>query len=143
MKRALTLFCCLAISLTCLFAASCGAEGKSNMFVFLSVRMKGNGDGTLTCVAQNEFSIGSFDLPVTLTLYLSEEYQTDVAKMTAADSSSCGDLNFLQTVRLDYEIQSQGYFCAQATYSVNGETQTIQSDTVRYDMQGKRISSEE
>ena len=111
-----TLIAVLACS-ACLLSA-CGNDG---LFTFVSVRMKGNGDGTVTAVAQNEFALGGAEMPVTLFLYTSESYETDVAKMTLLKS-----------------VESESYFCARIEYELDGEPQFIQSDTIYYDLQGNR-----
>ena len=53
----------------CAACSSCNNANRAGTFVFLSVRLKGNGDGTVTAVAQNEFTLGSTVMPVKLTLY--------------------------------------------------------------------------
>lgn len=139
MKRALSLLCAL-IALCCLFSASCagGEERNQSVFVFLSVRMKGNGDGTITAVAQNEFAIGSSVLPVTLTLYSSDTFQTNVGNMYEIESRATEDLNFLNIIEIVFKVQDDAYYCARIAYKVKGEYQYIQSDTLRYDKNGVR-----
>lgn len=79
-----------ALSLCC---SACG-ESEASVFSFLSVRMKGNGDGTVTAVAQNEFTLFSPPSEVVLTVYRADEYQTDVAKMEKIEQKSNEDLPF-------------------------------------------------
>lgn len=138
MKRRLIAAICALLSSLCLISA-CGG-GNDGLFVFLSVRMKGNGDGTLSVVAQNEFGLGSAEMPVKLMLYGSDGCFTDTDGATLIKSSE-ERLGVSQKCEFIYEITSAGYYCAKIEYAVNGETRYIQSDTVYYDINGKRISS--
>ena len=118
----------------CLLSA-CGNDG---LFTFVSVRMKGNGDGTVTAVAQNEFALGGAEMPVTLFLYTSESYETDVAKMTLLKSVESGGLKISEKANITLKVESESYFCARIEYELDGEPQFIQSDTIYYDLQGNR-----
>lgn len=141
MKKFLSVLSCFIICVCCIFAASCagGHKGNDSAFVFLSVRIKGNGDGTVCAVAQNEFAIGSSVLPVTLSLYSAETFETDVDKMIKVQTISSEDLNIYKKLNIVANVETQSYFCARITYTVNGEIKNIQSDTVLYATDGKRI----
>lgn len=141
MKKLIPLISCILLFVCCFTCVSCSAEqnGNQSLFVFLSVRMKGNGDGTITAIAQNEFSIGSCDMPITLTLYASDTQEADVSKMTEVDSLTSDTLKVFQSMRLVEKVEVDRYYCARITYPFRGEPKYIQSDTVRYDKNGNRI----
>ena len=134
MKKLFAVLCCLMLSACCMFAASCGG---GNAFVFLSVRMKGNGDGSITAVAQKEFSLGSTAFPVTLTLYSSHEYTNDVARMAEVDTVSIS-LGKENKTSILAEVKEECYYCARIAYTLNGEGRYIQSDTILYGKDGNR-----
>lgn len=134
-KRIFSVICALLCAL-CIISA-CGG-GNDGLFVFLSVRMKGNGDGTISVVAQNEFGLGSAEMPVSLMLYGSDGFFTDADGATLIKSSK-EQLGVSQKCEFVYEITSAGYYCARIEYAVNGETRYIQSDVVYYDVNGKRV----
>lgn len=138
MKRALFSLTCGVLFVLCLFCSACG-ENETSVFSFLSVRMKGNGDGTVTAVAQNEFTLFSPPSEVVLTVYRADEYQTDVAKMEKIEQKSNGDLPFSEKLTILIDVEKESYFCARLTYTVNGTIQYLQSDTVRYNADGMRI----
>ncbi len=138
MKKRLAAVICTLLCELCLFSA-CGG-GNGGLFVFLSVRLKGNGDGSISVVAQNEFGLGSAELPVTLQLYRSDGYRTDTRSMEKIKWAH-ERLGVSQKCEFLYQIKSAGYYCARIEYILNGETKYIQSDTVYYDINGKRISS--
>ena len=138
MKRALFPLACALLFALSLCCSACG-ESEASAFSFLSVRMKGNGDGTVTAVAQNEFTLFSPPSEVVLTVYRADEYQTDVAKMEKIEQKSNGDLPFSEKLTILIDVEKESYFCARLTYTVNGTTQYLQSDTVRYNADGTRI----
>ena len=91
MKRISVLLSLLLLLAVCFSFASCAGEG--NVFALLSVRLKGNGDGTVTAVARNEFAVGSSVLPVELTLYACSENMSDTSRMQAVSRTQTDDLN--------------------------------------------------
>ena len=130
MKRISVLLSLLLLLAVCFSFASCAGEG--NVFALLSVRLKGNGDGTVTAVARNEFAVGSSVLPVELTLYACSENISDTSRMQA-------DLNLFSVIEVTVPVTEPAYFCAEIVYTVHGETQVLQSGVVRYDASGDRV----
>ncbi len=139
MKKFFIAAACVILTLFCFPASACAEKENDNLglFVFLSVRMKGNGDGTLTAVAKNEFALGSAPMPIKLTLYYSENH-TESANMTEAETVSSAGLEIFETAEINYEIQSEGFYCAQISYFVNGEEKFLRSAVIGYDKQGNR-----
>lgn len=78
MKRRKVFLCFFLIAVCCLPFAGCASDNPS-IFAFLSVRMKGNGDGTITAVAQNEFELAHSAIPMELSVLFSENYETDIS----------------------------------------------------------------
>lgn len=141
MKRILAVVLSLLAAFACAICPSCADGGDSqSAFTFLSVRMKGNGNGTITAVAQNEFSLLPVVLPVTLTLYRSERPATGADEMTVAQRRDTDDLNLFQSVEIVAEADGGGYFLAVASFVLNGEQLSISSDVIRYDGEGNRIN---
>ena len=135
MKKLITAaICALAV---CLLTFN-GCKGGKNAFAFISVRMKGNGDGTVTAVAQNEFSLFGDKIPVTLSLYSCEEYTTDTEKMNLVSQTESEGLGAYKTLDITWQLAKESYFCARLDYSVNGDKKFILSDTVLYGADGKR-----
>lgn len=139
MKRICAILFCAVALFVLAGCTSCKGEGQSqSLFTFLSVRMKGNGDGTITAVAQNELSLLPAVLPVTLTLYFASDMETDTSEMTRLKSVESDDLNIFQSLEIVWEVQDEGYFLAEISFSLNGETRYIKSDTIHYDTYGNR-----
>lgn len=132
MKKIFPILVCLLLCFTVLFS-SCG-----NINVFLSVRMKGNGNGTVTAFAQNEFAVGSASPSVTLEIYSSDVETADVKNMRLLDSVSSDGLAALEILMLTVAVQAESYLLARASYSVGGESGFIYSDVILYDAEGKR-----
>lgn len=139
MKTVLSVLSCLLVAVSGLLAVP--QTGAQSMFTFLSVRLKGNGDGSVTAVAQNEFCIGPQVLPVTLNLYYSDIYLSDLSEMTLKSSYFCEDLDIFQTVTLTEEVAAEGYFLAELCYLVNGEKNFIRTEAILYASDGLRVKN--
>lgn len=140
MRRIFAIFACAIALMCCLGCTSCKSEEQNqSLFTFLSVRMKGNGDGTITAVAQNELSLLPAVLPATLMLYASTDMQTSSDEMTAVKSIESEDLNIFQSLEIIWKVEDESYFLAEIAFSLNGETRYIQSDIIHYDVYGNRI----
>lgn len=137
MKRISVLLSLLLLLAVCFSFASCAGEG--NVFALLSVRLKGNGDGTVTAVARNEFAVGSSALPVELTLYACSENISDTSRKQAVSRTQTDDLNLFSAIEVTVPVTEPAYFCAEIVYTVHGETQVLQSGVVRYDASGDRV----
>lgn len=117
-----------------------GGSQTQNMFAFLSVRIKG-GNGAVVAVAQNEFCIGPQILPVRLSVYSSDSYETDPMKMTLLEVEYCEDLDIFRTLTVTVEITDESYIMAEICYNVNGEDKYIQTETLLYNADGTRVRS--
>lgn len=139
MKKILYIFSSVFILVCCISFISCSyiQTNSQNLFLFLSVRLKGNGDGTITAVAQNEFSICSSIHSVTLTIYYSSEQTDDTSHMLKINSISKEDLSIFQSITLNENIQNEGYYCAEIKYKLDEEIKCIQSELIYYDINGK------
>ena len=135
MKKFLTAAICVLAVCACI---SSGCKGGKNAFAFISVRMKGNGDGTVSAVAQNEFSLFSDKIPVTLSLYCCEEYTTDTEKMTLVSRTESEGLGAYKTLDITWRLTEESYLLARLDYSVNGDKKFILRDSVLYGADGKR-----
>ncbi len=133
-----TLACLLSALLFSLNGLLTPPPTQPSILLFLSLRMKGNGDGTIMAVAQNEFTIGACSFPVTLSFYTAAEYTTDVDKMTLVDSVSNDDLNLFESMTITHTVENAGYFCAVVSFTVNGEVKEQKCDTIYYDTDGIR-----
>ena len=69
-------FFAIILATTCLlfgcFLGGCAKGKTGNAFTFLSVRIKGDGNGNITAYAAKEFSLFSPEISVTLTLFYDE-----------------------------------------------------------------------
>ena len=137
MKRLCRLLCALLLLAACLSFAACGGEG-STVFALLSVRIRGNGDGTVTAVARNEFALGSAVIPVSLTLYRVSDAQ-DLSLRAVAASAQTDDLNFLASLEASAAVEGTAYYYAEIVYSVYGEEEVLASELVCYDAEGNRV----
>ena len=111
---------------------------KVRMFALLSVRIRGNGDGTVTAVARNEFALGSAVIPVSLTLYRVSDAQ-DLSLRAVAASAQTDDLNFLASLEASAAVEGTAYYYAEIVYSVYGEEEVLASEVVCYDAEGNRV----
>lgn len=141
MKKAVfALAAAIAAATVALFPACSDADGNAaGTFCFLSVRLKGNGDGTVTAVAINEFNTGGTKLPVTLCLYRSEEYEENTQDMQLLETAESDGLAMNEKIEIVCSADAGGYFCALAEYTINGETRQIFSDMVHYSAEGTRL----
>ncbi|MCD8295176.1 MAG: hypothetical protein LUE27_08050 [Clostridia bacterium] len=140
-KRVFGIICAaFALLLSCLCLAGCASpdEGNKYLFAFLSVRMKGNGDGTITAYAKNEFDIGPAIQDVELTVYYSEEYSITPSSMEAVASEKADVLKAFKEICIPVEARN-GYYCSVVTYPITGLERTLQSETMHYDSTGTRI----
>lgn len=126
-----------ALCFLCLPLAACTGQSA---FIFFSVRMKGNGDGTITAVAQNEFALGKGISRVQLNIYYSEEYCTDLQEMSLLDSRQTDSLGAFESFELITQARD-GYYCAVAEYYAGGKSELLQSETVHYSAQGVRVAA--
>lgn len=133
MKKPFTALICALIVALSLPLASCSAPFT---FAFLSVRLKGNGDGTVTAVAQHEFSLGGTEFYITLTLIRKESASSE--EFTEVERLE-GSLPALKTLQITADINEAGYYTARLDYEVGGEIKTILSDTVFYGADGLRV----
>ena len=117
---------------------ACSSGDNRGTFCFLSVRLKGNGDGTVTAAAINEFSLGG-EMPVTLYLYRSETFADGTEEMQLEDKISSDELAMTDKLEITCDVRGGGYFCAKAEYTADGETRYILSDVVHYDARGERL----
>ena len=104
------------------------------LFTFLSVRIKGNGDGTVTAVAINEFTLFPSSVPVMLTLYRADA--AGQGEATEIDSAYSADLDMGKSRQLTAETGEGGYFYAEIEYVAGGSARHIQCGTVYYDAGG-------
>lgn len=129
--RKIAALICAVFALFSIFFAGCAPF----TFAFLSVRLKGNGDGTVTAVAQHEFSLGGPDFDVTLTLFRRESAGSE--NITEVKSAR-GGLSAFKTLEITADIGEAGYYFARLDYEVNGKTEYTLSDTVYYGADGVR-----
>lgn len=137
MKRFSRLLCALLLLAVCLSFAACGGEGSA-VFALLSVRIRGNGDGTVTAVARNEFALGPAVIPVSLTLYLVPDAQ-DLSRRAIAAQAQTDDLDFLASIEASAVVEGTAYYYAEIVYSVYGEEEVLASELVCYDAEGNRV----
>ena len=138
MKSCSVLLSLLLLLALCCSLASCAGGG--NVFALLSVRLKGNGDGTVTAVARNEFALSPAALPVRLTLYVGAE-AGDVSEMRVAGCAQTDDLGLFAALEVSVSVEEPAYYCAEIVYIVHGEEEILQSGTVRYDASGTRVAA--
>lgn len=100
--------------------------------------MKGNGDGTITAVGQNEFSIGDTVLPTTLIVYFAPTYEENEDNMSEVARCESGDLNLFQKITLNLEAEN-GYYLAVLRYTINDKPLIVKSDAVHYSERGNRL----
>ena len=125
MKKCSVLLSLLLLLALCFSLASCAGSG--NVFALLSVRLKGNGDGTVTAV-------------VRLTLYVGAE-AGDVSEMRVAGCAQTDDLGLFAALEVSVSVEEPAYYCAEIVYIVHGEEEILQSGTVRYDANGTRVAA--
>ncbi len=100
--------------------------------------MKGNGDGTVTAFAQNEFALCAAPLSVTLEIYTSDVGSIDFGDMKFVDSVSSDDLAAPDIIMLTFSVESESYYSARVLYSIGGESGELRSDVILYGVDGKR-----
>ncbi len=128
----------LLLSCMCMTSCTTTESGNTYLFAFLSVRLKGNGDGTIRAYAKNEFDIGPSIKDVELSVYYSEEYRIETSGMEIVGSTQIEYLSAFSEYTMDVPAQD-GYFCALISYPLNGQTRLLQSETIHYDATGTRV----
>ena len=123
------IFAVISAIVAALFTFSaCSEDGA---FRFLSVRLKG-GEGKIRAVAINEFTLGPSTTEVTLTLYYSA---------TPAESfENMDDLDIGRQLVIETDA-AEGYYCAQAQYTVGDEPRYLVSEIILYNAEGDRIQN--
>ncbi len=137
-------FFALILAATCLlfgcFLGGCVKGKTGNAFTFLSVRIKGDGNGNITAYAAKEFSLFSPEISVTLTLFYNEvsfENGTDGESVAVFKSSDIGaDGKITATC-----AAKDGYYFARLDYVLSGEARSVKTEVVRYSSDGKRVKN--
>lgn len=137
-------FFAFILAATCLlfgcFLGGCANGKGNNAFTFLSVRIKGDGNGNITAYAAQEFSLFSPEISVTLTLFYDEfSFKNDSDGETVAISKT-------NDIGADGKITAtcaakDGYYFARLDYVLSGEARSVKTEVVRYSSDGKRVKN--
>lgn len=131
------IFAVISAIVAALFTFSaCSEDGA---FRFLSVRLKG-GEGKIRAVAINEFTLGPSTTEVTLTLYYSATPAESFENMDAVESVHTPDLDIGRQLVIETDA-AEGYYCAQAQYTVGDELRYLVSEIILYNAEGDRIQN--
>ena len=135
MKRLFIAVAALMLAVACAFSVSCADGGSDCLFAFLSVRLKGNGDGTVSAYAQNEFALTGCKIPVTLELYCSQSGE-DYYLLKSVSSDGLGAF---ETLSVTAEVGETSAFYERIVYLAAGEIRYISSACVTYGTDGIRV----
>ena len=103
------------------------------------MRLKG-GEGKIRAVAINEFTLGPSTTEVTLTLYYSATPAESFENMDAVESVHTPDLDIGRQLVIETDA-AEGYYCAQAQYTVGDEPRYLVSEIILYNAEGDRIQN--
>ena len=135
MKRVFAIFLFVVLAMAAL-AATTALSGcpKDETFTFISLRLDGNGDGTVTAKVTNEFSLGK-KIDVCIDLYRSEKEEFGMLVATSGN----GSIDFGESIEVTHDTDGGGYFCARAIYIVQNRVRYMDSEILHYDADGNRV----
>lgn len=88
------------------------------IYVSVSIELKGNGDGTVSAIAENRFTLGSTVLQVFVELYASETFPYDISEMKKVGSYYSSDLNIFESISTTASTEGKAkYWCAKVMYN--------------------------
>lgn len=92
------------------------------VFVTVGVKLQGNGDGTVSAIARNDFTLGNTILAVKVELYASVYFPMDYTEMQKVAWHETYDLNIFDTLSATSPTRGQQkYWCARVMYNKDGE----------------------
>lgn len=120
--------------------ASVDAETRG-VYVVVSVDLTGNGDGTVTARARNDFTLGTTVLAVKVELYASVDFPMDYTEMQKIAWNETYDLNIFDTLTATGPTRGrQKYWCARVLYNKDGEGwKTDVTPVILYDANGNKV----
>lgn len=116
-------------------------EGTRGIYVEVSIRIKGNGDGTITATARNEFTLGPTELYVIVALFSSDEFQMSYEDMDQEAYNFSQDLNIFNEVSATASTGGKSkYWCAVIMYKKDSDDWRIKAtNCLHYDANGNQI----
>lgn len=111
------------------------------VYVVVTIDIKGNGDGTVTAKARNQFTLGNTVLAVKVELYASVYFPMDYTEMQKVAWHETEDLNILESITATSPTRGETkYWCARVMYNKDGEGwKSDVTGIVRYDANGNKI----
>ena len=114
------------------FAAEEKIEERG-LFVSVSIELKGNGNGTVSAIAENRFTLGNTVLMVRVELYASETMPMYYTDMELVASNSIGDLNIFKSISTTASTEGKAkYWCARVQYKKDSDGWTSKETSILY-----------
>lgn len=110
------------------------------VFVTVGVKLQGNGDGTVSAIARNDFTLGTTILAVIVELYASVYFPMDYTEMQKVAWNETYDLNIFDTLSATSPTRGEmKYWCARVMYNKDGEGwKSDVTPVIRYDANGNK-----
>ena len=107
-------------------------EGRG-LLVAVSIELKGNGNGTVSAIAENRFTLGNTVLMVIVELYASETMPMYYTDMELVASNSTGDLNIFDSISTTASTGGRAkYWCARVQYKKDSDAWTSKETNILY-----------
>lgn len=109
------------------------AVEERGLLVAVSIELKGNGDGTVSAIAENRFTLGNTVLMVIVELYASDTMPMYYTDMELVASNSIGDLNIFNSISTTASTEGRAkYWCARVQYKKDSDAWTSKETNILY-----------
>lgn len=142
----LSLLAVAVCSLVAFGAVGVAAEGQDapqsrGLYTSISIRIDGDGNGNVSAIAKNEFTLGEARIPVYVYLYRSESYPEDYGDMILVASGYVSDLDIFHSLAATASTSGrQSYWSARVRYRLdNGDWQESMTGVTLFDAYGNEI----
>lgn len=111
------------------------------LLVYVSVTLKGNGDGTMTATAKNQFTLGNTTLRVYVELYRAYEIPDYYTDMERVAYNYTGDLNIFDEISVTTPTgDAAAFWCARVRYQKdNDDWRSEVTGIFLFDMYGNKL----
>lgn len=117
------------------------APQTRGLYTSISIRLDGDGNGNVSAIAKNEFTLGEARISVYVYLYRSDSFTEDHNEMVLAASGYVTDLDIFHSLSATSSTSGcQSYWLARVRYRMdNGGWREAFTETMLFDANGNEI----